>query len=308
MLPVLAVIDETSKTLCTYPFLAAARRSKANRVQITGVELREALASIVGVWKRAGRTMKVLRFDRESALNGVAYPNWAVDFGLQPRPTAAGQKLGLIESYGRVLKDHSRAVLAGIKNDFGYKFPLAYSDEIIADVNCVLNRSSRVGKDRAPIQEFYGADLLSSSMDALRNMRVAIGEIVLCKTPDRGTSTKISVAKAEWGVVVKRDFHGTGEFTILSLETRHTSSRFQFVRNVEIPSYILDLARSLTTDLELHDVAPRVSEPPHPAPPPPLPWTPISRIFPLLFRSRCLFRLLRRVLRALILLGRCLRV
>jgi hypothetical protein len=143
MLPVLAVIDESSKTLCTYPFLAAARRSKANRVQITGVELREALASIIGVWKRAGRVMKVLRFDRESALNGVAYPNWAVDFGLQPRLNAAGQKLGLIESYGRVLKDHSRAVLAGIKNDFGYKFPLAYADEIIADVNCVLNCRQR---------------------------------------------------------------------------------------------------------------------------------------------------------------------
>ncbi len=114
-----------------------------------------------------------------------------------------------------------------------------------------MNRSFRKNTVLTGYQMMFEGD---QGLDIRRNLREAIGEIVLCHRP-RQLAAPVSEPKAEWGVVVSRTFNGTGVFEVHLLEgaVRTRVHRFKFVRAVLVPSHILELAVKLDA---VHVVAP----------------------------------------------------
>jgi hypothetical protein len=146
------------------------------------------MVNVSSVCLTAGHPMQELRFDRESAIAGTGIGPWLKTKGVDLTLTGAGQKLGLAEVSGRVVKNRCRSTLAGIKERFGYPYPTKWIPRLVADVVCVLNRTARRGESLSPSQKFFG---VSSAMDLLRDMRASIGEVLLFKRPKRTASLPI---------------------------------------------------------------------------------------------------------------------
>ncbi len=116
--------------------------------------------------------------------------------------TAADHKLGFIEVHGKIVKDASRAVVCGIRERFDYDFPKVYFPLLAGDVCLMLNRSRRGGASMSGYAMMFGLEM-ATGLDVRRNLRVAIGEVVLCHQP-RMLNSPVGRAKVEWGIVISR--------------------------------------------------------------------------------------------------------
>ena len=86
---------------CTFTSLDAPARSRGQRrVMVYASELETALDGLLTLCSNAGHPLQVLRFDRESAIAGSSVGKKGVELSL----TGAGQKLGLAEVCGRIVK------------------------------------------------------------------------------------------------------------------------------------------------------------------------------------------------------------
>jgi hypothetical protein len=141
--------------------------------------------------------------------------------------TGAGQKLGLTEVSGRIVKSRCRSSISGIYERFGYHFPAKWIPRLVADVVCVLNRAARKGESLS----------LSQTI-------VPIGEILLFKRPKRIASSSILEMNAEWGIVVSRSFDKRYILEAYLIKSKSYGHRFKFVR-AALSSFIMTIVRSL---------------------------------------------------------------
>jgi hypothetical protein len=77
----------------------------------------------------------------------------------------------------------------------------------------------------SPYKQFFG---IRKPIDPLRDLRAAIGEILLFKKPKKGVSSPMSEYRAKWGIVVFRAFNGTGVLQAYLIETKSYGHRFKF--------------------------------------------------------------------------------
>jgi len=239
--PVLLLSCEASLFSYIHVFEEAAARAQGPRVMVKSSEIEAALSGALSVWRGAGHSLRSLRFDREGAIASAHTQDWLREQGVSLDLTAAGQKLGLGEVMGRVVKSRCRASVAGIREKYGYKFPLKFFSRLVADTVKVLNRTARQGRDASPFQMFFG---VASGLDVRRDLRAPIGEVVLFKTPKRGVATNISDMRSEWGIVISRSFNGTGVIEAYLIESKSYGHRLKFERGA-VPSYIMQLLRDL---------------------------------------------------------------
>jgi hypothetical protein len=239
--PVLLLSCEKSLFSYIHVFEEAAARAQGPRVMVKSSEIVSALSGALSVWKSAGHFLRSLRFDREGAIASTHTQDWFREQGVSLVLTAAGQKLGLGEVMGRVVKSRCRASVAGIREKYGYKYPMKFFTRLVADTVKVLNRTARHGCDLSPSQMFFG---VSAGLDVRRDLRAPIGEVVLFKTPMRGVATNISDMRSEWGIVISRSFNGSGVMEAYLIETKSYGHRLKFERGA-VPSFIMQLLRSL---------------------------------------------------------------
>jgi hypothetical protein len=245
--PVLLVVDEASHFTFMYAFVKGnPAGGQGMRAMCTQGQFRAAIRAMLSVWARAGKTCRQLRFDREGLVVADSMAGWLETQGIRLVPTAADHKLGLIEVQGRIVKDECRAVVCGIRERFGYIFPKMYYPQVTGDVCALLNRSRRGDSPRSGYEMMFDEE---RGLDVRRDLRVSIGEIVLCHRP-RSLVAAIGVPKAQWGVVISRSYGGTGVFEVHLLENvlMPRVHRFKFVRAVLVPPHVMDLARRLDAD------------------------------------------------------------
>lgn len=243
LVPVLLAVCEASKFMYLHIFVDALARSRGHhKVMVRSSELEVALEGLTSVCSNAGHPMKVLRFDRESAMAGSSVGEWFKSKGVELSMTGAGQKLGLAEVCGRIVKNRCRSTLAGILERFGYRYPAKWIPRLAADIVCILNRTARRGESLSPSQKFFG---VASALDTVRDMRAAIGEVLLFKQPQRGASSPISVMKAEWGIVVSRRFDKRGVMEVYLIESKAYGHRFKFAR-LPVSAFVMDIVRGLS--------------------------------------------------------------
>ena len=262
-IPVLLLTDECTMFTFMFAFITGDRSSTSTRTMCSKPQFKRAVTAMLSVWTRAGRTCKVLRFDREGLIVSEDSTAWLSERGIRLSPTAADQKLGYMEVQGRIIKDTCRAVVSGVRERFGYTFPKVYYPSVVGDCCAMLNRMCRGESVMSAYAMMF--DDPSGGLDIRRDLRVSVGEIVLSKTP-RQMVTSIGHPKAEWGIVVSRSFNGSGVYEVHLLDGGDRPTRvhrFKFVRNVAIPEHIMDLARKL-------DAAVLIAPPP-PVPEPALP-------------------------------------
>ena len=241
-IPVLLVACEASMFIYMHLFMDSFNRYKGARVMVKAVEIQSALEGVIQLWADAGHPLKILRFDRESAIAATPIVPWFKSKGAALVLTAAGQKLGLGEVIGRIVKNRCRSTVAGVQERFGYRYPVKWFPRLVGDTVCILNRTVRRGSDLSPSQKFFGPDL---KLDVLRALRAAIGEILLFKRPKNGVSSPIGEPKAEWGIVVSRSYNGSGVLEAYLIESRSYGHRYKFARMI-VPGFIMDLVRGLT--------------------------------------------------------------
>ena len=242
LVPILISVCEASLFMYLHVFVdTLARAQGKKRLMVNVSEMQNALDGLTVTCANAGHPIQELRFDRESAIAGTSIGPWLKTKGVDLSLTGAGQKLGLAEVSGRIVKDRCRSTLAGIQERFGYKFPAKWIPRVVADVICILNRTTRRSESLSPSQKFFGKD---SAMDLLRDLRAPIGEILLFKKPKRTASSPISVMKAEWGIVVGRSFDRRGVLEVYLIESKSYGHRFKFAR-VAVSSFVMTIARSL---------------------------------------------------------------
>jgi hypothetical protein len=258
-IPVLLLTDECSMFTFMYAFVGCNRVDGPTRKMCTKAEFKTAITAMVGAWNRAGRTCRMIRFDREGLVVATDVAQWMeATRGIRLIPTAADHKLGLIEVQGRIVKDACRSMVCGIKERFGYIYPKIYYPQLVGDVCSLLNRTGRRDPDIPAWNMMFDATH-EKGLDVRRDLRISIGELVMVKQP-RQLASPISDAKAEWGAVVSRSFNGTGVFEVHLLEKGSRVHRFNFARHATIPTHIMEMARELD---KKHVVMP--------PPPPPLP-------------------------------------
>ena len=132
-LPVLIVVCEASLFMYLHLFEDAAART-SSRVMVKASEIQVALDAIIDLWSNAGHPLKVLRFDRDSAISASSVGEWLTSKGVQLVLNAAGHKLGLGEVVGRIVKHRCRSTLAGIKERFGYSYHPKWIPRLVCDV------------------------------------------------------------------------------------------------------------------------------------------------------------------------------
>jgi hypothetical protein len=240
-IPVLLLVDEGSRLIWLYAFMALAQRAVGPVVKLRGTEMKNAFTAALAVWASAGRSLTKLRFDREAASLDIEL--WLRGEGVELVPTAPGQKLGLVEVCGRIVKNLGRATLAGILERHGYVFPKSLYTKLTADVCAVLNRLPRTGYELSAVRMFFGTDL--PDIDVRRDLRAAIGEVLLFKAPQKHVAMPMGTPKAEWGIVIGRKFNGSGVLEVLLLETNAIGHRFKFSRDHVIPQHVMDKLRTL---------------------------------------------------------------
>ena len=146
MIPVLMVVDEASMFVFMYAFVKGnPAGGQSGKVMCTQGQFKVAIAAMLNVWARAGKTCRQLRFDREGLVVADRMADWLEYKGIRLVPTAADHKLGLIEVQGRIVKDECRAVVCGIRERYGYVFPKVYYPQLVGDVCGLLNRTCRRG-------------------------------------------------------------------------------------------------------------------------------------------------------------------
>ena len=198
-------------------------------------DLRASIARLLGMWTAYGRTLKVLKFDRESAL-ATASKYLMEEHALKLELVASGQHQPHAEKAIGVLKDRMRAIKAGIKDRWGYDFTL--TDKLREDALKCIVRTVKRGETKSPYEKFAGVP-----PDFMRDMRVELGAIVLVERPKRGVARDLS-EKAEWAIVVGRAMDGTGILEVIVLQTYRTAFRLKFVY-ARVPSDVLHRARML---------------------------------------------------------------
>jgi hypothetical protein len=263
-IPVLLVTCESSKFVYMHLFVTAAARARGPRVMVNAAELEQALVGVVDLWRKAGHSCRVIRFDRESAVTSTPVRSWLQLKGVALELTAAGQKLGLAEVMGRVVKDRCRATVAGIKERFGYTFPTKWYPRLVGDTVCVLNRTARRGSSLSPSQLFFGT---AAGIDVRRDLRASMGEVLLFKSASRGVASDISVMRSDWGIVISRSFDGKGVLEAYFFESKSYGFRLKFERQV-VPAYGMQILRGLTLQPGpiVHEPSSEVPEPPRPEP------------------------------------------
>ena len=85
---------------------------------------------------------------------------WLKSKGADLSLTGAGQKLGLAEVCGRIVKNRRRATLAGI---LGYHYPAKWIPRLVGDIVCVLNRRARRGETLSLPRSSLGLPVLWNS-------------------------------------------------------------------------------------------------------------------------------------------------
>ncbi|MEI7747149.1 MAG: hypothetical protein WCJ28_06390, partial [Actinomycetota bacterium] len=237
-IPVLLIACEASTFIYMHTFEDAAARARGSpRVMVNSSELEAALDGAICLWARAGHPMRSLRFDRESSITSTNIHTWLQFKGVSLDLTAAGQKLGLGEVIGRIVKNRCRATVAGILEKYGYEYPTKWYTRLAADTVCVLNRTVRKGSSLSPSQQFFGPQV---KLDPRRDLRAAIGEVLLFKAPKRGVTSDISTSKADWGIVIGRAFNGSGVLEVYCFEHKSYRHCFKFERDV-VPAYAMAL-------------------------------------------------------------------
>jgi hypothetical protein len=233
-IPVMLIVDEASLFTFMYAFIKGnPAGGHGVRMMCSQAQFKVAICAMLGVWERAGRTCRQLRFDREGLVVADVMAGWLETKGIRLVPTAADHKLGLIEVQGKIVKDECRAVVCGIRERYGYVFPKIYYPMVAGDVCGLLNRTCRRYSTKSAYQMMFDDE---RGLDVRRDLRVAIGEIVLCHRP-RTLVAAIGVPKAQWGMVISRSFGGTGVFEVHLLENALAPRvhRFKFVRAVVVP-------------------------------------------------------------------------
>jgi hypothetical protein len=177
LVPTLLLVDEASSFIFMYAFVGC-NLAKAKRTMCTKPQFKRAIAAMIGVWRKAGRTCREIRFDREGLVVAPEMQEWLGTQGIRLMPTAADHKLGFIEVHGRIVKDGSRAVVCGIRERFGYLFPKVYFPLLAGDVCALLNRTRRGDAEASGYAMMFGLKM-TTELDVQRDLRVAIGEIVL---------------------------------------------------------------------------------------------------------------------------------
>jgi hypothetical protein len=239
--PVMLVACEASTLVYMHAFEEAAARARGPRVMVNSSELEAALMGVFSMWENAGHRLRSFRFDRESAVTSGPIRAWLDAKGVSLDLTAAGQKLGLAEVLGRIVKNRCRSSVSGILEKFGYRYKAKWFVELAGDTVKVMNRTVRRGSSLSPYQKFFGG---VAGLDVRRDLRASIGEVLLFKSPKRGVSTDISEMKAEWGVVTSRTFNGSGVIKVYLVETKSYGHRFKFER-VAVPAYVMQLLREM---------------------------------------------------------------
>ena len=155
-------------------------------------DLKASIRRLLDVWKAGGRTLKILKYDRESALaRAAAY--LMEEHGLVLELVAAGQHQPHAEKAIGIIKDRMRAIKAGIKDLYGYDFTL--TEKLREDALKCIQRTIKRGETLSPMQKFTGR-----SPDFSRDFRAELGEIILVERPKRGVARDLS-GKAEWAIV-----------------------------------------------------------------------------------------------------------
>ena len=181
LVPVLIAVCESSMLMYLHVLEdALARAQGKRRLMVNVAEMQSALDGLLHLCITSGHPIGELRFDRESSIAETIIGPWLQSKGVDLSLTGAGQKLGLAEVCGRIVKNSCRATLAGILERFGYHYPAKWIPRLVGDIVCVLNRTARRGETLSPSQKFFGP---ASAMDLLRDMRAPIGEILLFKRP-----------------------------------------------------------------------------------------------------------------------------
>ena len=243
LVPILLAICESSLFMYLHVFVDALARAQGKRKLMVNVsELQNALDGLLSLCSTAKHPLRELRFDRESAIAGTSTASWLQSKGVDLCLTGAGQKLGLAEVSGRIVKNRCRSTLAGILERFGYRYPAKWIPRLVADVVCILNRTARRGESLCPSQKFFR---LESALDMLRDLRAPIGEILLFKKPKRGVSSLISDMKAEWGIVVSRSFNKRGVLEVYLIESKAYGHRFKFAR-MAVSAFVMNIVRTLS--------------------------------------------------------------
>jgi hypothetical protein len=108
MVPILIAACEASKLMYAHTFVDAFTRASSGRIMVRSSEMQAAFEHLVAVCESAGHPLRILRFDRERAVTAGNVGPWLKLKGVDLVLTAAGQKLGLGEVCGRIVKDRCR--------------------------------------------------------------------------------------------------------------------------------------------------------------------------------------------------------
>ena len=225
--PLYLQVDKKSK--CLFAAKMAGRKI---------VDLQKSFAAVLAQIELAGRKLKKLTFDRESAI--VPLEAWIEQQGVELNLKAAGQKAALIEVNIRYVRRSARATKAGVRAKRGYAPPPQFNVDLVFDTLGVLNRAPKDGMTESPASMFTGR-----AIDYMRDFRVEWGELIIVKKP-KGISSDLKVT-GEWSAVVKRMMNGTGVMKVYLVSTGKYAYRIKFAR-AEPPSWVLEKLNSMSHD------------------------------------------------------------
>ena len=198
-------------------------------------DFKESFNRLLAKWKLCGKALKILKFDRESAVVR-ARRFLEEEHGLKLELAAAGQHQPHAEKAIGIIKDRMRSIKSGIKDRYGYDFNL--TEKLREDAIKCIQRTFKRGQDKSPLEIFGGA-----TIDLQRDLRAELGEIILVERPKRGAARDLST-KAEWAVVVGRAMDGSGILEVLILSSMRIAHRLKFSRS-RVPSEVLHSARMI---------------------------------------------------------------
>ena len=219
--PALLMVDLTSR--CMLGYVVEGR---------TTFHIKGAFDKVMSAYQEHGYKLKVLKFDRESAV--VSLCDHLRASGITPKLNAAGQKVGEAEVSIRIIKDRMRSTYYGIRQKYNYLLPKLFFKDLFIDSIKTQNLIVRYGESKCPREFFTG-----SKLDPLRDLRADFGEIVLCHRPKEGAFRGME-PKAEWGIVLDRSINGTGVIKVYNIEAKSYAHRLKFIRAV-VPESILSL-------------------------------------------------------------------
>ena len=197
--------------------------------------LKASLDQALRGWDFNRATLRLIKSDRERAIVSAA-SYIERDLNLKLRFTAAGQHQPLAENSIKLIKYKVRSTRSSIFNAYGYIFPDI--KRLRNDAVRCINITPKRGQSLSPMEMF-----LRRYIDPKRDLRVALGEIILVHRP-KATVGHGAEPNADWACVVGRPMDGTGVIEVLLIFTRRLAYRLKFVRT-SVPSVVLSELRVL---------------------------------------------------------------